>query len=151
MIIAGEINLRTTLAAILKIAGYEVKSSPDFAEAIHRLSEGCHDRVDERAYDALHDPAFDLIIVDLKKADPSGMELVREINNLQPGLPIVLLTAAGFDESAARANGIKILAHLLKPVEPALIVSCVEEALNKNPRIRLSGGFPRGAIEVPGE
>ncbi len=117
LIVDDEVNLRTTLSAILQRAGYNVIASSCFKEALRCLKERC----------------FDLVFLDLKVPEPNGVNLLQEINSIQPGVPVIVLTIATYNEAAAQPAGAGPVAYLLKPVDPARIVDCAEEVLKKKP------------------
>ncbi len=118
LVIEDEINLRMTLTAILQRAGFNVTSSARVDEAKQHLNESC----------------YDLVFLDLKTPDQGSSNLVRELNRIQPGIPVILLTPMGFEESPALNNGIGAVAYLFKPFDPARIVAFADEVLKKRPK-----------------
>ncbi len=135
LIVDDEINLRTTLSAILQRAGYDIIASSSFPEAIQYLKERC----------------FDLVFLDLKVLEPNGVNLLRELNKIRPGIPVIMLTTTAYDEAAAQSNGVEAVAYLLKPIDPARIVACAEEVLKKKPMVEQHARLTRKAHAAPGE
>lgn len=117
LIVDDEINLRTTLSAILQRAGYNIVATSSFKKALQNLKERC----------------FDLVFLDLKAPDLNEVYLLGEINAIQPGVPVIMLTATAYNETVAQPDGAGTVAYLLKPIDPARIVACAEEVLKKKP------------------
>ncbi|TAN53188.1 MAG: response regulator [Methylococcaceae bacterium] len=71
---------------------------------------------------------FDLVLLDWRMPEPSGLETARRIRRHPRGaaLPIVVMLS-GFEreEAAAAAEGLGINAFLLKPVENALLLDVI--------------------------
>ncbi len=84
------------------------EDSPDQALLIRTLLEkaGTHVRVAPNGREALAaidaDPP-ELVITDLQMPEMDGLELVRALSKGHPGLPVVLITAYGSEDVAARA------------------------------------------------
>lgn len=117
MVIDDEFNLRRTLALILQRAGYHVTTAGCAGEALQHLQSS----------------TYDLAFLDLKLPDLGGLSLLAKIRNLQPGLPVVILTAHPSPESMAEARQIGARDYLVKPLDPAHILECVEAILGRPP------------------
>ncbi len=84
-----------------------------------------------RALEAFRsDPGFDLVVTDYLMPGMVGLDLAREVHNLRPDVPIVLLT--GFIENlpdeAIRAAGVRRLVK--KPVTLAELAVALHEVLH---------------------
>lgn len=68
-----------------------------------------------RALELVRQQRFDVLVSDMRMPEMSGIEVVRRIRQIDPGLPVVLVTAysAGQDELAQHAG---LLGLLPKPV-----------------------------------
>ena len=75
------------LAEVLTGEGYVVRAAAGGGECL-RLAE--------------HEPV-DLAIVDLRMPDVDGLEVVRRLGSLQPGIPVVILTAFATIDTAIEA------------------------------------------------
>jgi two-component system, NtrC family, response regulator len=65
---------------------------------------------------------FAAVLSDLKMPGLNGLELVRRLHALKPGLPIILMTAHGTAETAIEAMKFGAYDYLVKPFEmPALL------------------------------
>src|SRR6185295_3716624 len=72
---------------------------------------------------------FDVVISDLKLPGLSGLDLVRELHEAKPRLPIVLMTAHGTTETAIEATKRGAFDYLLKPFEMPQLLETVSKAL----------------------
>lgn len=68
---------------------------------------------------AVGDPAVTLVISDLTMPGFSGFELLRELQERRPGLPVVLVTGAGTEENLAEAAALGAAAVIVKPFSHA--------------------------------
>lgn len=114
LIIDDEPNLRRSLALILQRQGYSVTTAGNAQEAGQCLEAG----------------PFELVFLDLKMPDVNGLELLPEIRELYPNMPVLILTAHATLDSAIDAVRKGARDYLLKPIEPDLILARVEEVLS---------------------
>lgn len=113
LVIDDEVNLRCTLSMIFTRAGYTVTVAANADEARQCLKTD----------------TFSLIFLDLKMPDVEGFTLIPEIRTLCPDIPVLIMTAHANIESAIEALRQGARDYLLKPVDPALILTRVEEVL----------------------
>ncbi len=118
LIIDDEPNLRRSLALILQRAGHTVTTAADAREALQNLQAG----------------AFVLAFLDLKLPDRSGISLLPELRQLQPDLPILIVTANATLDTAITAVRQGARDYLLKPIDPPRILARVEEVLAEQAR-----------------
>jgi two-component system nitrogen regulation response regulator GlnG len=71
----------------------------------------------------------DVVVLDLRLADLSGMEVFDRIRAIDPRLPVILMTAYGSTEVAIEAMKRGAFEYLLKPVDLAQLREVVEKAL----------------------
>jgi DNA-binding response OmpR family regulator len=115
LIIDDEPNLRHSLGLILKRAGYIVTTAGNAAEALQLLQAG----------------AFDLVFLDIKLPDQSGTQLLPQIRDLYPDMPVMILTAHATLETAIKAVRDGARDYLLKPLDPEAILSRVEKIITE--------------------
>jgi DNA-binding NtrC family response regulator len=74
---------------------------------------------------------FDLIITDLKMPDISGIEVIKEIKEKQPDVPIIMIT--GYPSVPTAVEAIKLGAddYIPKPLKPDEILRAVDKAMEK--------------------
>jgi DNA-binding response OmpR family regulator len=113
LVVDDEENLRRTLALILQRAGYTVETAGSVGEA-----RGCLDAA-----------AYDLVFLDLKLPDASGLSLLPEMRSQYPNMPVLILTAhdkLGVALEAVRGGARD---YLLKPIDPPVLLARVKEVL----------------------
>lgn len=115
LIIDDEAYLRSTLAIILKRAGYSVTTADGAQEALQVLLNN----------------HFDLVFLDLKMPGKDGMELLPEIRLLDPNLPVLILTANASLETAIQSMRMGAIGYLMKPIDPEQIISRVDEIIQE--------------------
>ncbi len=85
----------------------------------------------EQALERLRTREYDLVLTDLRMPGMDGLELIRRIQEIAPGIATVLVTAHGTVETAVDAMRLGASDFLLKPVTPetlALVLSRVQRA-----------------------
>jgi DNA-binding response OmpR family regulator len=115
LVIDDEPNLRRVLAAILQRAGYAVTTAGSGDEAMRLLRAG----------------AFDLTFLDLRMPDINGLELLPQIRQLYPDMPVLILTAHATLDSAIEAVRRGARDYLIKPIDPPQIIERVSEVLTE--------------------
>ena len=78
---------RKVAGRLVSDAGWRAEFAEDGLEAIEKITEN----------------APDAVLTDLQMPGMDGLELVEQIRNQYPGLPVVLITAFGSEELAVRA------------------------------------------------
>ncbi len=113
LICDDELLIRLWLQEHLAEVGYEAEAVADGAELVAAL---------ERA------PA-DLVLLDLRLPDASGIELLGRIRQRDAGLPVIMITAYGEVETAVAA--VRAGAHhfLEKPIQLPALLLLIEQAL----------------------
>jgi nitrogen regulation protein NR(I) len=72
--------------------------------------------------------AFSIVICDLKLPGMDGLEVIRELHQTKPHLPIILMTAHGTTETAIEAMKIGAYDYIVKPFEMPDFLSLLEKA-----------------------
>ncbi len=79
LIIDDEAGIRESLETLLTLEGYEVECAKDGELGLERI--GLH--------------AYDLVLLDLALPGRNGIEILAEIRERQPDLPVIMITAYG--------------------------------------------------------
>lgn len=111
LIVDDEPKLARSLALILQHAGYRVTTAATAKEGLQLLQGG----------------AFDLVFLDIKLPDQSGIEILPQIRHLYPDMPVVILTAHASLETAIEAVRAGASDYLLKPIDPEAILARVNK------------------------
>lgn len=106
LIVDDETSLRQTLARILQRAGFEVTTASAGNEALALLAQ----------------QSFDLIYLDIRMPDISGLEVLKTIHAKLPELPVILFTAQPDLNSAVEALRSGAIDYLLKPLKPQTVI-----------------------------
>lgn len=106
LIVDDEATLRHTLARILQRAGFDVTTTATGSEALALLSQH----------------AFDLVYLDIRMPDMSGLEVLKNIHVTLPDLPVILFTAQPDLNSAVEAVRSGAIDYLLKPLKPQTVI-----------------------------
>ena len=113
LIVDDENNLRKTLSRILEKANFNVLSSPNGKQALKIIAE----------------EKVDLAFIDLMMPGMSGIELLSNIREINPRLPVLILTGNATLETAINAVKEGARDYLLKPANPDLIITRIKEIL----------------------
>jgi len=70
-----------------------------------------------RAVQAVRDGHFDLILLDYKMPGMDGMEVLREVKQLNPEIDVIIITAYGTIETAVEAMKAGAIDYITKPIE----------------------------------
>src|ERR1700740_3192027 len=60
----------------------------------------------------------DVVIVDIRLPDQSGLEVFRRLHDLNAKVPIILMTGHGTAETAIAAMGLGAYDYVVKPLDP---------------------------------
>jgi two-component system response regulator FlrC len=107
LIVEDDASLREALKDTLELSGYEVVEAADGAAALRLLE---HKRVG-------------IVVSDVQMKPIDGEQLLREIKQRWPHLPVLLMTAYGVIERAVEAMRVGAANYLPKPFEPEALVS----------------------------
>src|SRR5690348_11860779 len=119
-------NSRSTILLIEDDAGIVVTLRRLLGEEGHQVE--IETRGDTGLERARANP-FDVVITDMKLPGLNGLELVRELHEARPRLPIILITAHGTTETAIEATKSGAYDYLLKPFEMPELIELVEHAV----------------------
>jgi DNA-binding NtrC family response regulator len=105
------------------------------------------------ALELARERGVDAVVLDLKLADEDGLRVLRELKELDPALPVVMLTGHGTVEQAVRAIQLGAYDFMLKPPDLAHLGLVLDRAL-EHARLRLEVSRLRqsgaGRVEIVG-
>ncbi len=108
-----ERSIRLMLEAGLKLHGFRVTS----------VSTGA------RALEVARNGGIDAVLSDIYMPDGGGLDLVRDLRQLDPAIPIILMTAQGSVEVAVRAMAEGATDFIGKPFDVAAVVELLRRHL----------------------
>ena len=109
-----EIDLLKPHILFLKKKGYDVTTVNNGADALDKVSE----------------EPFDLIILDENMPGISGLETLSRIKQMQPDVPVIMITKSEEENIMNQAIGNKIADYLIKPVNPNQILMSLKKNLH---------------------
>jgi len=112
LIVDDEKNYLTILSALLEDEGFEVLTAPGGSEAleVHKSSD------------------LDLILTDMKMPKMDGIELLENIKENDPDLPVIMMTAHGTVDKAVEAMQKGAYTYILKPFDNERLIIYVKKA-----------------------
>lgn len=113
LIVDDDIVVRDSLGKWFESEDFDVTISPGAAPALEILS---HDR-------------FDLALVDIKMPGVDGIELQAKLKEVDPAMPVVIMTGYASVETAVRALKNGAYDYITKPFDPDELVHLVSNAI----------------------
>jgi DNA-binding response OmpR family regulator len=83
------------------------------------------------AIDQCASRSFDLVLLDEQMPGLSGLETLQRIKQLQPALPVVMVTKSEEENIMEQAIGQKIADYLIKPVNPNQILLTLKKNIHR--------------------
>ncbi|GHT53750.1 two-component system response regulator [Bacteroidia bacterium] len=84
------------------------------------------------AIDSCREQTFDLIFLDENMPGLSGLETLALIKEINPDVPVIMITKSEDEGIMNQAIGSKIADYLIKPVNPNQILLSIKKNLHKN-------------------
>jgi nitrogen regulation protein NR(I) len=126
LIVDDDAQLRQSFEKILSAEGHTVKTA----------SSG------EAALTLVQKEIPDLVIMDVRMPGMSGLEAFRVMHEIEPKLPVIIMTAYGTTETAIEATKMGAFEYVLKPFEDIRdILALIDQALE-------AGRFMRSRVEL---
>jgi two-component system response regulator HydG len=120
LIVDDQRNMRTTLAMMLRGAGYEADEAADGTQGSELGATG----------------AYDVVLTDLRLGQKGGIDVLRSTKEAHPLTEVIVMTAYGTIESAVEAMRLGAFDYIQKPfTEQELLVKVVKALDNR----RLAG------------
>ncbi len=114
-----ESDLLESHRIFLRSKGYDVECATNADDAVELLRRR----------------TFDLLLLDEQMPGTRGLEAYREVREIAPNLPVVMVTKSEEDSTLREAIGANIRDYLVKPVNPRQVLSVITRIL-EGPRIR---------------
>jgi two-component system response regulator HydG len=133
LVVDDDLSHLKTLKTIITSWGYKAFEADDGTKAV--------ELVKERPYD--------LILMDVRMAEMSGIEALKQIKEYNPSIPILIMTAYSSVDSAVEALKAGAYDYLTKPLDFDVLKLTLERALehtnlkaeNKNLKDKLSADY----------
>jgi two-component system response regulator AtoC len=82
----------------------------------------------KKAFQALENTTFDLVITDMKMPDFTGIEVLKKAKAASPATVVIVITAYASIENAVEAMRLGAFNYLIKPFTPETIETVLEKA-----------------------
>ena len=113
LVVDDEEKIRKILKIMLSLRGHSVDEATTGEEALAKIKESY----------------YDLVIADIKMPGMDGLQLLREVNELEYPVPVVFITAYATVESAVEAMKMGAVDYISKPFDEDRLILTVEKAL----------------------
>ncbi|PJB44825.1 MAG: two-component system response regulator [Deltaproteobacteria bacterium CG_4_9_14_3_um_filter_44_9] len=114
LVVDDEESHRMMLGAHLKDEGFEMVEASDGQEAVDKVSERF----------------FDLVLMDIRMPNMDGMEALKQIRQINPTIPVLIMTAYGSINSAVQALKSGAEDYLTKPLDMDELIIKVNKVLH---------------------
>ncbi len=113
LVVDDERNVLRAFEDILAARGHAIVCTSGAEEAMRRLKEA----------------DFELVILDICLPGMSGLDALAKIRQIQPALPVVVMTGQGTTDTAIEATKRGAFDYHLKPFEPEEMLQTIAKAL----------------------
>jgi DNA-binding NtrC family response regulator len=113
LIVDDEAAIRESLQTLLEMEGYEVETAASGEECLTRIAE----------------QPFDLILLDFALPERNGLEILQDIRERDPQLPVIMVTAYGTVENAVKAMQAGATNFIQKPWDNEKLLADVRAAV----------------------
>jgi len=115
LVVDDDKGMRHLLGSVLRNSGYGVDEAGNAEEAVSKV----------RSHE------YQLVISDILMPGDSGIELLARLRDMQPRMPVVLMTAYGGGELMEHVLGFGAFDYLEKPLDADEVRSVVERSLER--------------------
>jgi DNA-binding response OmpR family regulator len=115
LLVDDEVGYLEVLSKRLRRRRFDVTAARSAAEAIR----------------AVRDRDFDAAVVDLKMEDMDGIELLKILRGMLPGIKVIMVTGHGSERAARDGLALGAFDYLMKPVDLEVLVARIAAALGR--------------------
>lgn len=119
LIVDDELSMRDFLKILFENEGYEVTVAPNAAKAL-----------DFAVKNSVENP-FDIVITDIRMPGMNGLELLTELKQYFPDLPVVMITAYASPDDAVQAMKQGAFDYITKPFHVDEIKKVISTAVQR--------------------
>jgi excisionase family DNA binding protein len=113
LVVDDEEGIRDLLSRTLAMADYDVDTTSDGVSAL----------------ESIRNDGYKLVIADLRMPGMDGLTLIREVKQINPQLPIIIITGYSSESSAIEAVNLGVSGYLTKPVGIPQVLAAAAKAL----------------------
>jgi DNA-binding NtrC family response regulator len=115
LIVDDDKDILKTLSMILEYARFDVRVADNGTEALARIT----------------DSVFDLVLLDIKMVGMDGLTVLHRIKEMQPELPVIMISGHGTIETAVEATKAGAYDFLQKPLDREKLLIVVRNAVER--------------------
>jgi len=115
LVVDDDVSILKVLQMRLESEKYAVVAASEIREAKERITEG----------------GFEIALLDLKLEGGTGIELMKSLREVDPDLPVIILTAYGTIESAVEAMKEGAYSYLTKPFDYRELLIQIRNGIEK--------------------
>ncbi|MGD9898518.1 MAG: sigma-54-dependent transcriptional regulator [Calditrichaceae bacterium] len=101
LVVDDEESVRYSFKRFLNSSDYQIDTAKNGAEALSKFK----------------DNSYDMIILDVRLPDKSGIEILKELKEIDPNLVVLIMTAFGDTETTIKATKSGAYDYILKPFD----------------------------------
>ena len=113
LIVDDEASIRESLQTLLEMEGYQVETAASGEEGLAHIAE----------------QPVDLVLLDFALPDRNGVEVLREIRDRDPLLPVIMITAYGDERTLRRAREAGAEGVFGKPIDFSALKAEIDQRL----------------------
>jgi DNA-binding NtrC family response regulator len=126
LVIDDDAEVRYSLGRVLSSKKYQVAEAGSGEAGVAAVKKG---------------PAPDLIFLDVRMGGMSGIEALQHIRAANPKQLVILMTAFGTAQTAIEAMKYGAFDYIMKPFDPAKVLTLAENALKAHADMRSAGDY----------
>jgi two-component system, NtrC family, response regulator HydG len=81
---------------------------------------------------AFHERSFDVVLLDYRLPDATGMDLLTEMKSHKPEIPVIIMTSFNDLRTAVKAIKSGAMEYITKPVNPEELIMLLKQAIQKD-------------------
>jgi nitrogen regulation protein NR(I) len=135
LIIDDDDQLRKSFVKLLTEEGYSVESAPSGEAGLRSVQK----------------EVPDLVVLDMRLPGMNGFETFQAIHEIEPKLPVIIMTAYGTTEIAIEATKIGAFDYILKPFDIPEMLKVIGQGLEAGRFMRSPVNMDAGPEESSGE
>jgi len=115
LVVDDDAAMREMLLSLLEEHGLAAQAARSAREAVERVRE----------------TEFDAVLSDIRMPERTGLELLGELRDVRPDLPVILMTAFGSIDSAVEAMRVGAFDYITKPFKRDEVMVVLERAFSQ--------------------
>ena len=126
LVVDDDAEIRYSLSRVLSSRGYQVSEAGSGEQGVAMVRKG---------------PAPHLVFLDVRMGGMGGIEALQHIRSANPRQLVVLMTAFGTAQTAIEAMKYGAFDYVMKPFDPAKVLSLAQNALKAHADLRAVGDY----------